>query len=70
MIICSCYKIEEKDILDIIDTLDKDNFIEDIMKKTCAGIGCRNCISPQFDLKNKKVRYLVDIMEEYSKKEK
>lgn len=67
MIICSCYKVEEKDIQDILPIIDKDNMVEEIMGKTCAGLGCRTCISDDFDTKKKRVRYILDIVNEYKK---
>lgn len=67
MIICACYKVEEKDIQNILPDIDEDNMVEDIMGKTCAGIGCRTCISENFDPKKRRVKYILDIVEEYKK---
>lgn len=67
MIICACYRVEEKDIQDILPEVDEDNMVEEIMGRTRAGVGCRTCISDDFDPKCRRVRYILDIVEEYRK---
>lgn len=62
--------MEEKDIQNILPDIDEDNMVEEIIGRTCAGKGCRTCISDNFDPKNKRVRYILDIVEEYRKEKK
>lgn len=63
-IICSCFKKDLNDINEAIKSIkNKDYFMEELIEKTFAGKGCMRCISPQYDLNNRKEIYLSDFME-------